>query len=426
MTGRTILFIEAGYRRSYPALIHARDLGYRVLVIGSALPDADKHLADEVVVADTFNIDECLLLLRRRPDIADIVAVFTMVERVLLLAHVAQELGLIGISVAAATLAQDKYACRAVLAAQGLPQPRFRRISKQDELTQSAIEVGFPAILKPVGGAASKGVLLVNSMDELHAGYAGLAHDASALSDHIFGYFHDSFILEEYVPGSEYSVEGWVQEGKVSIVAITEKWTDHDNVEIKHLVPARIARPQEDAIIACVRDIARVAGLDNCAFHIELRWSNGGPVLIEVNARPGGGCITTHLVPAATGVDFVAAAISIACGRTAGCVDRPTYRQHSVVEFLMTEEQGKVAEWQGLDAAEQIPGVVAIVVEKTIGHEVYPWRVRSGHARLACVVTAGSSADQVLALSHTVVAGLGVIVHAVALGQGRGDESGGD
>ena len=51
--------------------------------------------------------------------------------------------------------------------AAGLPTPRNMTVATPADLQEAARRVGFPAVLKPTSGAASLGVVKVESLDDL-------------------------------------------------------------------------------------------------------------------------------------------------------------------------------------------------------------------------------------------------------------------
>ena len=55
-------------------------------------------------------------------------------------------------------------------------------------------------------------------------------------------------------------------------------------------------------------------GINHGPAHVEIMLTDQGPKMIELGARMGGDCITTHLVPLSTGIDMVKATIQIALG----------------------------------------------------------------------------------------------------------------
>src|SRR5437660_9273224 len=74
-------------------------------------------------------------------------------------AAIAAALGLAGNGVAAARAARDKHEQRTLLAAAGVPVPRFTRFGVDDDPRRLATGGSYPCVLKPLRLAASGGVL---------------------------------------------------------------------------------------------------------------------------------------------------------------------------------------------------------------------------------------------------------------------------
>lgn len=53
----------------------------------------------------------------------------------------------------------------------GLPTPKNYLITAEEQLDDAAAHVGFPAVIKPIFGAASIGVQRVDDMDGLRRGF---------------------------------------------------------------------------------------------------------------------------------------------------------------------------------------------------------------------------------------------------------------
>merc|ERR1719377_65282 len=77
--------------------------------------------------------------------------------------------------------ARDKHATRAALKAAGLPTPRNYLIRSADMVDAAAETVGFPAVLKPVSGAASLGVKKVENREALIGCYREVCADLQSL-----------------------------------------------------------------------------------------------------------------------------------------------------------------------------------------------------------------------------------------------------
>merc|ERR1712176_285304 len=93
---------------------------------------------------------------------ADGIATFVELS-VPLVARLAERLGLPGPAPESVDNARNKHATRACLAAAQLPTPRNYLIKTEADINAAADKVMFPAVLKPVSGAASLGVKKVTN-----------------------------------------------------------------------------------------------------------------------------------------------------------------------------------------------------------------------------------------------------------------------
>src|SRR5438477_8566241 len=86
-------------------------------------------------------------------------------------AAIAATLGLRGNGVAAARAARDKHEQRTLLAAAGVPVPRFTRFGVDDDPRRLTAGVSYPCVLKPLRLAASRGVIRADTPDEFVAAF---------------------------------------------------------------------------------------------------------------------------------------------------------------------------------------------------------------------------------------------------------------
>lgn len=77
------------------------------------------------------------------------------------------------------------------------------------------------------------------------------------------------FVYEEFLDGSEHSVEGFLQRGRMRIAAITDKTTDGNSfLEIQHTQPTRLPAAGVAAIERLTALVVQTYGLDECTFHL--------------------------------------------------------------------------------------------------------------------------------------------------------------
>ncbi|MBB0242818.1 ATP-grasp domain-containing protein [Streptomyces alkaliphilus] len=288
------------------AELRARDLRP---VLVSGLPD-DPHagLCDDHIVFDWDSEELSALTARIGERGIEPIAVVNMVEK------------LIEWSIALTTHygLPGGGAGRAVLASKTLVREHMRALGLSDiKFSGDPRSVDFfPAIVKPAReSAASYMVQRVDDRDEL---LAYLKHlEESGAGD-------VELIAEEFVPGTEFSVDGPVLNGRFHPLLAIEK-ADHNDA--KHhdaglsFHPPRQSHVRDGVRALCeaINTLCADRGLDQIWLHFEGRSSRDGRTeLVEINPRAGG----FHTgVPASIqalyGIDVIAAVVSMALGEYA-------------------------------------------------------------------------------------------------------------
>ncbi|MGW1224376.1 ATP-grasp domain-containing protein [Streptomyces sp. NPDC002530] len=283
----TVLIIEP--RSSGLELVtRAHELGHTVLVLTSGTePGADPGKADRIVTADTLDRAAALDAVRALHAESPLDAVLPGFEHfVELAAHAAAMLGLPGIDPAGVEPLRHKHRMRRALDAAGLDQPRYRAVSHTRSAAAAHKELGPVCVVKPVDQSGSLGVRRTASAAEAVDAFRGALRAARVPGARGAGLV----LVEEYVEGPEYSVEGYVEDGRTHILGITEKilGAEPHFVEVGHIVPARLKPSVATAVRAYITRVLAAVGLSIGPFHAELRMSARGPLLMEVAARlPG-------------------------------------------------------------------------------------------------------------------------------------------
>ena len=220
-------------------------------------------------------------------------------------------------------------------------------------------QIEYPCILKPTDNAGSRGVMLVNSESELLEAYQ------YSVSQSRGGWV----ILEEYMTGPEVSVEIMVVDGEPQVLQVTDKLTTGapNFVEMGHNQPSML--PSED--VEKIKDLAcravKSVGINCGPSHVEIKLTPSGPKMVELGARMGGDCITTHLVPLSTGIDMIKATIDVSLGLTPDI--KPTLHKGSAIRFL-DAPCGVISSIEGVEKAKFVNGIQEISLTKNVGDEV--------------------------------------------------------
>ncbi len=155
-------------------------------------------------------------------------------------ARLGRQLGLRALTAETAVACRDKAVMRATVRAAGLRVPRHASATDEGSLAEASRRVGFPCVLKPTTSAGSVHVSRADNWPELISAYRRLATDRRL----DFGRRLDGTVLvAEYIPGREFSVEGFVTDGRVEVLAVTSKVLGPEPffVELGHIVHADLS-----------------------------------------------------------------------------------------------------------------------------------------------------------------------------------------
>lgn len=238
---------------------------------------------------------------------------------------------------AAARASIDKGFFREVLDDLELPRYRWAQGRDDGELLRAAIGMRFPLMVKPSDGSGSKGVGIARTSAELAAALA-VARSFSVCGD---------VIVEEYVDGRPYSVECFLDAGRIVFFAATRRVVTGPPhfITVSHLVPADLDYATTSRVLRAVQRICTAleirVGPVNLDFIID---EQGEPHVIELGARLGGNGMPA-LVYAAFGVNTVRAAVRCALGRPFRL--EPIRNRKALLHILHSDRDGVLEEIRG-------------------------------------------------------------------------------
>ena len=368
---KRILILGAS-RYNIRSIISAKEMGCEVIVTDrNPLSEGFKY-ADSYEVVDITDIEGSIEVAKKYA-IDGVIAINDFGVRTA--AAIADELDLVGITTEAAQRATNKALMRQKWWEDDVPSPRFKVAKTLDEAFHALAELNtFPLILKPADrGSASRGVSRIDRKADLQSAFQ--------FAQQFINFDDKRVVIEEFLTGSEHSMETITYEGQTYLLAISDK--------VKTPLPYRVDKSviyptnlPADKVV----DVHRVAtravkslGIDFAAAHIEMCVTKDGPMLFELGARCGGGGTPDPIVPFLTGVEMFKEAVRIAIGEKPRNLE-PLYTKGCVYRFI-TPKPGKVKNIVGLDEIKQWQGILDCEVFVKAGDEVCPVRVggdRSG------------------------------------------------
>ena len=269
-------------------------LGVRILLA----TDRCQHLADpwrDGAIPVRFHDDEAslqeIIEAARRCPVSGVIAVGD--RPTVLAARAAAALGLRGNPVVAADATRSKKAMRRRFDAARMRTPWFVPLPGGADPTSIGAQITYPCVVKPLGLSGSRGVIKADTFAQLE--YAVTRVRALLARPEIQAQrsgLGDELMIEGYIEGREYAIEGLLTAGTLQVLAIFDKPDPLDGPffeETIYVTPPRIDPAVQSAIEAEVQRAVSALALTHGPVHAECRVGPLGVTMLEVAARPIGG-----------------------------------------------------------------------------------------------------------------------------------------
>jgi len=297
---KKIAILGASYLQ-LPLVQKAKELGYETHCFAWDNAEAVcKNVADYFYPISVLD-KESILLECKKIKIDGIITIATDIC-IPTISFVAEKLNLISNSSKSAYISTNKMEMKNAFLNSKVKTPKIISFNNTEENFTN--QLNFPLIVKPTDRSGSRGVSKVNTKTELLKAIE-IAKEVS---------IEKKVLVEEFVEGTEVSVESISWKGKHYILAITDKVTTGEPhfVELEHHQPSTLS----ENILNDIRE-ETLKALDALeikfgAGHSEFKITRNNEIfLIEVGARMGGDFIGSHLVELSTGYDYLAGVIGI-------------------------------------------------------------------------------------------------------------------
>ena len=358
-----------------PAILKAKELGLNVVVVDMN-PNAIGFRENGIIKECISTIDIPKVVEAAKKHKVDGVITIASDMPMRSVAAVVKELGLIGVTMDTAIKATNKYEMRKALREYGVPVPVFYRASNQEQFLEAISHFDSDVIVKPADNSGSRGVVKISpkSKKELLVESYLYSRDSSRNGD---------VVVEEYMSGPEVSVETMSFNGVCNVIQITDKLTTGAPhfVEMGHSQPSMLDSKIKEQIANIAISANKAIGITDGPSHTEIIVTNEGPKIVELGARLGGDCITTHLVPLSTGVDMVECSIRIALGEKPDITKK--YNKGSAIRYF-NQHSGVIKSIYGIEKAKQISGIKNVELVNSIGDKI--GNIESSVSRIGFVI----------------------------------------
>lgn len=392
---KKILIIGASILQ-LPAIRKAKELGYYVGVADYNPNAVGIAEADEYFNVSTIDVDGVVSVAHEfKPDGIMTLATDMPMRAV---AKACEVCGLPGISFDTAIKATDKGEMIKAFEAAGVEHPWYFIVPSQPELETVIDKITYPCIMKPTDNAGSRGVVLCHSREELESEYDYSHHESRG----------GAVIIEEYLQGPEFSIEVMVVDGAPHVLQITDKLTTGAPhfVEMGHSQPTRQNEENREKIIDLACRAVKAVGIHVGPAHVEMILTEDGPKMVELGARMGGDCITTHLVPLSTGIDMVGSTIKLACGEEVDI--EPKFNKGSAIRYFDVHN-GMIKSIEGVEEAKKIPGLQEISIVHQVGETI--GEIGSSTDRVGFVIAQAETAEEAVRICEVVLSTVHISVN---------------
>jgi biotin carboxylase len=291
----------ASYYKGTAFLKMAKQLGCHVILV------AKETLRDEAWPHESIDEQFFMPDLTRRPDIIFAVSYLARERKIDLIiplddydvetaASLREHLRLPGIGESLVRHFRDKLAMRIQASRAGISVPTFVPVFNYDQLRSFMARVPPPWVLKPRSEAGAMGIKKIENSEQLWRRLDDLGDRQSF------------FLLEQYVPGDVFHVDGLVSESAIRFAIAHGYGAPPMNVAHEGGVFVTRTLPRQShetqALLALNRDLMAALGMVRGATHTEfIRGHDGVLYFLETAARVGGANID-RVVEAASGINL--------------------------------------------------------------------------------------------------------------------------
>ncbi len=262
---------EAWPREHIDEFFHMPDLGKRPDILHAVAYLARNRQIDLIVALDDFDVDTA--------------------------AHLREHFRLPGMGDSLARNFRDKLAMRTTARNAGLLVPEFTGVFNYDDLRDFMARVSPPWLLKPRSEASSMGIKKINQADELWPILESLGDQQSF------------FVMEQFVSGDVYHVDGLVNNGKV-LFSMAHKYGQPPLSVYSGggvFITRSLDRESDEskALVELNKQVLKAMGLVRGATHSEyIKSQADGSLYFLENAARVGGANIAECVDYATGINL--------------------------------------------------------------------------------------------------------------------------
>ncbi|TCV85910.1 ATP-grasp domain-containing protein [Sulfurirhabdus autotrophica] len=305
-----------------------------------------------------------------------------------LAALLSERLQLPGNPPAGVWLMRDKLAFRRLLRNGGLHCPEFYHLTSETQPEQ-ACSLSFPVVVKARRLSSSRGVVRADTQEAFTQAvkWVNRIQEKADRDGAQLG-----LIVERFIPGHEYALEGLLEKGELRVLALFDKPDPLDGPyfeESIYITPPQLSQAKQDEIAHTVQQACQLAGIVSGPIHAEMRLNEQGVWLLEIATRSIGG-LCGRMLQHALGMSLEELILRHALNMP---LPKVWQAEATGVMMIPIPKRGILKSVHHLDEARQVPGISDIKITASAGQIVSP--SPEGASYLGFIFASGISPDAV-------------------------------
>lgn len=277
---KKIMILGGGYYQ-LPLIKKSVELGYYTIVCGIKGNYPGYKYASKWYDVDTFDNEACLEIARLE-NIDGIITAGT--DQVLpTLGYIVDNMCLYGPSYKSTILSTNKAEMKEAFKSTGVRTAYFEKVTSITDCIDFSNKYGFPIVLKVVDASGSKGVSIIENLEELKEQYEIIKSLTSK----------NYLIIEEFIKGEEFGAQAYVADNKLTFVMphgdLTYK--ADTNIPIGHYAPYERTEELLSDITEQLQKSISALQINNTAINADFILKDGKVYVIEIGARAGATCL---------------------------------------------------------------------------------------------------------------------------------------
>lgn len=377
------IMILGGSNCQLHAVQRARNDGYRVILADYTDHPPAAEYAHIHCKTSTFDIEGCTKIASREH--AQAVMTMGTDQPVYTAACVSHRLGLPAfLSPQKALAVTNKQVMKQILSDCKIPTAPWMLIDKHT-LPKDLQKLTPPLVIKPLDSQGQRGIFKCNQ-----------SHQVLACLQETLSFSRCSqALVEQFYPSDEITVSGWVSQGRLTILTVSDRLLYPDPVHIGicigHRFPS-IHMDRFEEIADLCQNVTDGFQLEEGPFYIQLLIGKDGIRVNELACRIGG-AFEDVVIPYLTGFDILEAVLDLSFGRTVSLPLPKNFRADSISRCVAVQltfcRPGIVASYTPIEQLRKLPFLL------DCGYNYHPGQkipeARNATARFGHGVIAGTS-----------------------------------